>query len=85
MSFAESGTIALEPPEGYEDLGVAIREQRTVVVTYEGAMTGIVERRITPRGLMQSRGRAYLTAMCHRSGTEKTYRLDRIRQMSMED
>jgi DNA polymerase III epsilon subunit family exonuclease len=85
MSFAESGTIALEPPGGYEDLGVAIREQRTVVVAYDGAMTGIVERRITPRGLMQSRGRAYLTAMCHLSGAEKTYRLDRIREMWLQD
>jgi predicted DNA-binding transcriptional regulator YafY len=85
LSFQDSGTFVLEPPAGYEDLGVAIREERTVELKYDGAMTGIVERRITPRGLMQTRGRAYLTATCHLSGAEKTYRLDRIREIWIVD
>ncbi len=85
MNFEDSGSVVLEPPEGYEDLGAAIREERTVVVMYDGAMTGPVERRLTPRGLMQSRGKAYLTALCHISGTEKTYRLDRIRELWIEE
>jgi len=43
-------------------------------------MTGLVECRAIPRGLMQSHGRAYLIASCHVAGIEKTYRLDRIRE-----
>jgi DNA polymerase III epsilon subunit family exonuclease len=85
LSFTDSGSLVLEPPAGYEELGAAIREEKTVVVTYDGAVTGPVERRITPRGLIQSRGQAYLTALCHISGTEKTYRLDRIRQLWIEE
>ena len=85
LAFADSGTAPLEPPSGFEDLGVAIVEKSTVVVMYEGGMTGLVERRITPRGLVQSRGRVYLTAQCHASGTEKTYRLDRIREFWIEE
>jgi len=85
MAFAGAGTSALKPPVGYENLGVAIAEQRTVVVMYEGTRTGIVERRITPRGLMQSQGRAYLAAVCHYSGSEKTYQLDWIREYWIEE
>ena len=84
MTVAESGSFALELPTGFEDLGVAIAEERTVVFVYEGGTGGLVERRITPRGLMQSGGREYLTALCHASGIEKTYRLDRIREFWLE-
>jgi len=85
LAFADSGTVPLEPPSGFEDLGMAIVENSTMVVRYEGGMTGLVERRITPRGLVQSRGRVYLTAWCHASGIEKTYRLDRIREFWIEE
>jgi len=85
MTFASGGTRALKPPAGFEDLSAAIAEQRTVVVMYEGGMTGMVERRITPRGLMQSEGRAYPTALCHFSGTGKTCRPDRIREFWIEE
>lgn len=84
LAFADSGTAPLDPPSGFEDLGAAILEKSTVVVMYEGGMTGLVERRVTPRGLVQSRGRAYMTAWCHASGIEKTYRLDRIREFWIE-
>jgi len=47
---------------------------------------GVVQQeRFTPRGLVQSRGRVYLTAQCHASGIEKTYRLDRIREFWIEE
>ncbi|MBC8871905.1 MAG: WYL domain-containing protein [Planctomycetes bacterium] len=85
MTFADAGTSTLVPPAGFEDLSVAIAEQLTVVLMYEGGTTGLVERRITPRGLLQSRGRSYLTALCHYSDTEKTYRLDRIQEFWIEE
>jgi hypothetical protein len=84
LGFEDSGVLMLEPPPGYEDLDVAIREQRMIVVIYEGGTGGLVQRRITPRALLQCGGRAYLTAHCHLGGIEKTFRLDRIRQMRFE-
>ena len=84
-TFADSGVFVLEPPAGFADLSIAIAEQRTMVVMYEGGKTGLVERRVMPRGLIQSRGRAYLSALCHASGIEKTYRLDRIHDFWFEE
>jgi DNA polymerase-3 subunit epsilon len=85
LSFADGGGGALEAPAGFEKLTVAIKEQRTVVMVYEGSIGGPAQRRVTPRGLLQSRGRAYMTAYCHVSGIEKTYRLDRIREFYIEE
>jgi hypothetical protein len=85
LSFADGGGGALEAPAGFEKLTVAIKEQRTVVMVYEGSIGGPAQRRVTPRGLLQSRGRAYMTAYCHVSGIEKTYRLDRIREFYVEE
>ena len=82
LSFEDTGVFVLEPPAGYEDLVVAIREEKTVVVIYEGGTRGLVERRITPRALLQSGGRKYLTGYCHIDHVEKTYRLDRIRELT---
>jgi len=84
MTFADSGAFVLDPPAGFEDLHTAIADERTVVVVYEGGTRVPAERRITPRQLMQTGGRAYMTALCHSSGIEKTYRLDRIREFWIE-
>ena len=40
---------------------------------------------LTPRALLQSGGRPYLTAYCHTDRIEKTYRLDRIRELHIEE
>jgi len=58
---------------------------KTVLLIYEGGTQGLVERSITPRALLQSGGRAYPTAHCHMDGIEKTYRLDRIRELRVEE
>lgn len=71
-------TYVIEPPAGFEDLAVAISEQRTVVIAYDGGTRGPADRRITPRAMLQSNGRQYLIAYCHTAKLEKTYRLDRI-------
>ena len=84
LGFEDSGVFVLEPPAGYEDLVVAIREEKTILVIYEGGTGGLVERRITPQALLQSGGRAYLTAHCHIDHIEKTYRLDRIQELRVE-
>lgn len=84
LSFEDGGGLPLEAPVGYEELTVAIEEQRTIVMIYEGGTRGTAQRRVTPRGLVQSGGRAYLTAYCHIDSIEKTYRLDRIREFWIE-
>ena len=68
----------IEPPAGLEALAIAIAEQRTVVIVYDGGTRGPADRRITPRAMLQSNGRQYLLAYCHAAKLEKTYRLDRI-------
>jgi len=84
LHFTDAGNAALPPPPGFEDLEEAIVEARTVVFTYDGGTSGPGRRQVTPRGLLESRGRAYLIALCHASGIEKTYRLDRIRELWLE-
>ena len=54
-------------------------------VMYEGYANSAVMRRVTPYGLMQSGGRSYVTGLCHQSGIEKSYRLDRIRSLQFEE
>lgn len=81
LTTHDSGTHLTEPPVGLEDLAVAISEHRTVVIAYDGGTRGPANRRITPRAMLQSNGRQYLLAYCHAAELEKTYRLDRIREI----
>ncbi|MBM4093401.1 MAG: WYL domain-containing protein [Planctomycetes bacterium] len=37
-----------------------------------------VTRVVTPLGVLQMRGQIYLSAFCHQSSCDKTFRLDRI-------
>lgn len=85
LSFADASTLVLEPPAGFEDLTIAIAEERTVVVMYEGVARGPFRCKITPRCVVESHGRAYMTALCHYSGIEKMYRLDRIQKLWIEE
>lgn len=78
LTAENARTHVIEPPAGLEDLTVAIAEQRTVVIAYDGGTRGPADRRITPRAMLQSNGRQYLIAYCHTAEIEKTYRLDRI-------
>jgi DNA polymerase III subunit epsilon len=77
----DSRTFVIDPPAGFEDLAVAIAEERMVVIAYDGGTRGPADRRITPRAMLQSNGRQYLLAYCHAAEIEKTYRLDRIRKI----
>ena len=81
LSAENARTHMIEPPVGFEDLAVAIAEQRTVVIAYDGGTQGLADRTVTPRALLQSNGRQYLIAYCHAAEIEKTYRLDRIREI----
>ncbi len=84
LEFRGIGVAAIEPPRGYEELAVAIEEERPLIMVYEGGTKGLSERRVTPRGLLQTRGHVYLAALCHIDGVEKTFRLDRIREFRVQ-
>jgi DNA polymerase-3 subunit epsilon len=84
LSFDAAGG-PLDPPPGYEDLALAIERERIIVMIYDGGTRGPVRRRVTPRALLETSGRCYLTAYCHADQIEKTYRLDRIREFRVED
>jgi predicted DNA-binding transcriptional regulator YafY len=45
-----------------------------------GGSTPGVTRVVTPRGVMQLRGQIYLSAFCHQSSCDKTFRLDESRR-----
>jgi DNA polymerase III subunit epsilon len=71
-------------PINHAHLALAIAQQRTVVMVYEGGTQGLADRRVTPRQLDFSRGFPCLIAYCHTDCMEKTFRLDRIRNLRLE-
>lgn len=68
----------------HRHLAQAIEQQRTVVMVYEGGTKGLSDRRVTPQGLVTVSGRRCLVAYCHADKMEKTFRLDRIRELRIE-
>ncbi len=64
---------------------LAIEQQRTVVMVYEGGSKGLSDRRVTPRNLVNAYGTRCLVAFCHTDQMEKTFRLDRIRDLRIEN
>lgn len=85
LCFEDREAVLPELPVRHQELTVAIERQCTVVMVYEKGTRGVARRKITPRGLVQSKGRSYLYAYCHKDRIEKTYRLDRIRELRVED
>ncbi|NLX94680.1 MAG: WYL domain-containing protein [Rhodopirellula sp.] len=67
------------------ELTWAIQQQRTVVMVYSGGSSGSASRRITPLSLVRSGGRPYMVAVCHIDGIEKTFRLDRIVELRVDE
>ena len=68
-----------ELPAGYEPLAEAMRAGRAIAIVYDGGRQPGRRRRITPRRVFGSSGRLYVVARCQESGTDKHFRLDRIR------
>lgn len=67
-----------------EKIEIAIRERRTIVIVYDGGSKGLGSRRVTPRAILRSGSHPYLAAFCHADRIEKTYRIDRIRELKVE-
>jgi predicted DNA-binding transcriptional regulator YafY len=54
-------------------------------MVYEGGTKGIEQRKVTPRALLYTLGHIYLAAFYHIDNTEKSFRLDRIREFHIEE
>ncbi|MHB8866732.1 MAG: 3'-5' exonuclease [Pirellulaceae bacterium] len=72
------------PRPMHAHLTLAIAQERTVVMVYEGGTKGLTDRRVTPRSLDYSHGVPCLIAYCHTDRMQKTFRLDRIRAFRLE-
>lgn len=77
-SFEAFGALVDRPPAGFEDLWRAINQQQPVSMVYDGGAQPGVPRVVTPLGVVRTRDQLYLSAYCHASGIEKTFRLDKI-------
>ncbi|MFO0905723.1 MAG: exonuclease domain-containing protein [Pirellulales bacterium] len=77
-SFEARGALVDRPPAGFEDLWRAIGSQQPLTLVYDGGNQPGVARVVTPLGVVRTRGQLYLSALCHASGIEKTFRLDKI-------
>jgi hypothetical protein len=85
LGFWRSDLQPHGPPAAHQDLAAVIRENRTVVVLYDRGTKGMSTARITPRSLLHTGRYPYLIAYCHTDGMEKTFRLDRIRELRFDD
>lgn len=64
----------------------AISERRPVRLVYAGASRDeVTERVVEPTDIVQHGGRAYLAAWCREAGAQRTFRLDRMRSVSVLD
>lgn len=78
ITFADADVVPMEPPEGYEGLGVAMKEGLEVDIVYHGGSAPGKARRVKPLAVYRQGGRIYLAAYDPRRGIEKSYRMDRI-------
>ena len=78
ISFEQFEATLEQAPAGFEVLWEAITADQAVEVLYMGGSTPGTSRVVTPLGVTQMGGLIYLTAYCHKSRSNKTYRLDRI-------
>lgn len=86
FSFTESQKYApvelSEQLRAYLDLITsAIDAQTEIKLTYSSAFQST--RVVLPQAVIESRGSVYLTAMCRKSNAERTFRLDRIIEVTV--
>ncbi|MEY2959973.1 MAG: putative proteasome accessory factor [Actinomycetota bacterium] len=71
--------IDLDRPEVVDDLANAVRDRALLRFAYRSASSDdVVERTVLPRQLYSDRGEWYLAADDDRSGSVRTFRVDRI-------
>lgn len=83
LSFADADIAPVEPPPGFEELAKALEEGMDLVIVYSGGSRRDSPRRVTPLALYRHGSRVYLAAVCHVDNVEKSFRLDRIRDIRL--
>jgi predicted DNA-binding transcriptional regulator YafY len=83
--FSESGSVAPAPGEALLLLAEAIRRHRCVQGTYTSHEGIVSERRLSPLGLVVHCGRWYLAAHDHTREDLRTFRVDRMRTVRIDD
>ncbi len=78
LTFEEYETLQEEVPAGFEALWEAMVAEQAVEMHYLGGSNPGASRIVTPLGVTRMGERLYLSAFCHRSSLNKTFRLDRI-------
>lgn len=68
----------------FDTLSAAVRNGAPVQLIYDGGRAAGTPRKVTPLRMVNSTPSAYLVALCDRDRIEKHYRLDRIREVSLE-
>jgi len=67
--------------DALKTLSLALEEHTLVRIAYHGVgRDEATERTVEPMGLLNERGTWYLEAFCHRAGSLRTFRVDRIRE-----
>ena len=66
------------PPLGWDSLVDAAARGLRVRVEYAGGTRGNAPRELTPRRFAHRGGVAFVVALCHLDGVEKSFRLDRF-------
>ncbi len=79
------GSRPASPPVGWESLEEAARSRRPIRMSYAGGTRGDAPRLVTPIRFANRGGIAYLVAVCHLTGGEKSFRIDRIRNYEVLD
>jgi proteasome accessory factor C len=85
---SQAAAVVLDDPgeATATDLARAIRERRPTRLVYAGASRDeVTERVVEPAEIVRHSGRSYLAAWCRSAGSQRTFRLDRIRSVDVLD
>ncbi len=83
---AGEGDVSSEPRVSKEiaaAIATSINLGADLSITYaSGTSDQVTQRRVSPEQIVLADGRAYLEAYCHLAGAKRTFRIDRIMQVS---
>ena len=78
LTFEQYEKSLGQAPAGFEELWEAMAAEQAVEMLYLGGSNPGTNRVVTPLGVTRMGGVMYLSAFCHQSRINKTFRLDRI-------
>jgi DNA polymerase-3 subunit epsilon len=81
LTWQDGGVFAVPHSTRVAPIINAIEQRCRISILYEMAEGQLCDISVSPLALIHSLGREYLVALCHRSESQKTYRLDRIRRV----